>query len=535
MHFEGRNTSRESKSNKLRPKSTVRKTVTSVANNDILVARGYPKKPTQKMNISRMKLKKLEIEQRNLLSKFTNAGNSDQLGYKSSHRILPNTCFRTLSSKSHHNPPPRPDGDGSKNKILPGNQSDLNVSSSRRASKNDSKIRLKQFKSKRSSKNCVPLPLSNFHKKEPINLKTSTEVDIQTSCLINYFAKSCQTLRQSQIDVLNMKQLLERILEKIQKNPWGYEFTFVIFQTAAETLNMKSLKINKKRKSSISIARLMKKIENLDDLWKFDDDILQHYETKELLDILSWLLNDSKLEITGTIEITKIRELMIKLDENEQSLLPQAMFEVSYHSLAHSYQQWLSLRRENIDIINCYMFISPTKIYKYLRHGFSKRSSKQYVAFQNHLPFLEEETENFLVWNIMRSNEEDELIMVAVVNMINERENFDETIFHDQIMYKIKNPESLVIKHVLLYSRKHYQVYLDNCPVILKQQKYNFSLNSVNRSTWTKVLLAIIALMVVPVLVLGTFRRSNIESNENKFRGEGCPSFALIDYLLYQG
>ncbi|KAI5753352.1 hypothetical protein M8J77_026123 [Diaphorina citri] len=294
---------------------------------------------------------------------------------------------------------------------------------------------------------------------------------------------------------------------------------------------MKSLKINKTKRSSISIAKVLKQIENFDELSKFNDKTLAQYEVKELIEILSWLLNDTRFEINGTINASKIEDIMIHIDESKKYFLPQAYFEVTYSQESQIFKHWSLLRSKTNRVIQCYMFISPTKIYKYLRHGFSKCSTRQYVTYQNHLPFLEEETEHFLIWDITRSQEEDELIIIGVVHMVDDEQHFEEAIFHDQIIYKVKNPESLIIKHVLLYSRNKYRVFMNKNPALLEQQKDYFSISKIDYYSFFPIFLFMSCLLL---LIACGFQYFISDATKEEKKEEASILLAIVEYILNQ-
>lgn len=351
--------------------------------------------------------------------------------------------------------------------------------------------------------------------------KKRLEVDIQTSCLIETIAKSCQTLRESQIDILNFTDMLHTLLDKIKKNKWGYEFTYVIFQTAAE-VSKKSLIINKSKKSSMAIANVMKQIEHFDDLFQLGDQDILLDETKELIEVITWLLNSKKFHITGTVDPKEVSVIMSYLDQSKSDLLPVAIFDIRLSLESHTLQRWFALHEKTNRVIQCYMFVSPTKIYKYLRHGFSKKPKHPFVTFQNHLPFLEEETEMFLIWDITRTQKEDELIVVLVAHMVDDEECYEVDVYHDQIVYKIKDPASLLIKHILLYSRQQYQIYSNNNTQLIQQQKSNFSVPSIDFTLW----LSIFFTMFLLLMITYEFFFFSIEKEEKK------KEFSLISVLL---
>lgn len=315
--------------------------------------------------------------------------------------------------------------------------------------------------------------------------------------------------------------MLHTLLDKIKKNKWGYEFTYVIFQTAAE-VSKKSLIINKSKKSSMAIANVMKQIEHFDDLFQLGDQDILLDETKELIEVITWLLNSKKFHITGTVDPKEVSVIMSYLDQSKSDLLPVAIFDIRLSLESHTLQRWFALHEKTNRVIQCYMFVSPTKIYKYLRHGFSKKPKHPFVTFQNHLPFLEEETEMFLIWDITRTQKEDELIVVLVAHMVDDEECYEVDVYHDQIVYKIKDPASLLIKHILLYSRQQYQIYSNNNTQLIQQQKSNFSVPSIDFTLW----LSIFFTMFLLLMITYEFFFFSIEKEEKK------KEFSLISVLL---
>ncbi|KAL1462876.1 hypothetical protein WDU94_014680, partial [Cyamophila willieti] len=574
MYSEGDAKNKEAKAKRLRSKSILMK----IASTKTIVPSKNPseikaEKSIPKKDVLKSKAKKQDSDKRNIISKFTTKESPAHFDQTNSNtrRVQPNDSFRLLKTKYQHRIQSTARvqtsiGDGRDKKPVsrfPHNflkknqqtkitkpQTKRNVGSSpmhsidnmnnpnRNVCMNEVIVKSALVNIRKPSLTMENLPIrheslrntfKNPTNKDSLNSNKAigkSTVHIQTSCLIETFAKSCQTLRQSQIDILNMKAILQSLLDKINNNVIGYEFTYVIFQTAAETLNMKYLKINKTKKSSMSIARIVKKIQNLDEISKFDDTILHQYETKELLDVLNWLLNDTRFEINGTTDSMKIYEIMDEIDGRENEILPQAVFEIIYSPQSHHFQQWLYLKNQISAVIQCYMFISPTKIYKYLRHGFSKHCHKQYVTFENHIPLLEEETENFLIWDLKRTqDEDDELIMVGVVHMINDKQYFEETNFQDQIMYRVTNPESLIIKNVLLYSRSRYQTYMRNNPPMIKQNSFlNMNINVKNLFMWLAVGV-VIGFSIVFIFGFGSSSRP--EHQEIKHKGEIWPELGI--------
>lgn len=452
-------------------------------------------------------------EKRHLVSKYTTIESlaklaTENIGTSTSRRILPNVTYRSSNLHLENTGDVKIGDTKYGNRIIPKKEN--------------------QPKSQATGRKLIivngTVSKQKLRKMPTLPAKTK-RAEAQTSCLIETFTRSCQTLRQSQMDFLNTKTMFHSLLNKIKTNKWGYEFIYVIFQTAAETSNMKSLKINKVKKPSMTIASVLKEIEHFDDLFTFDDLRLSKYETKELIEVLTWLLNDTKFYIKGTVNAAEVADIMICMGRID--FLPVAQFQVTFTPESHNLLEWSSIRNSADQVIQCFMFISPTKVYKYLRHGFSKKTSKQYVTFQKHLPFLEDETENFLIWDIFRTREEEELIMVAVVDMVDDAQYYEEAIFQDQIIYKVKDPAVLLIKNIILYSRNQYLSYKDNnkkVPSTLSSSKpFNISMDF---TFW----LALIFTFSLIVLCAYKLSRSK-EENENKETAYSLMNL-LVDALM---